>query len=83
MDIEFTVDWPNPLYDQIPRCWWDCYPRIPVPEPFQAGVEDPWVVYIPSGRWAVHKPIRICPLEFPTELRGGDLVMPARVSGIP
>lgn len=50
------------------RTWTCCHPRIPVPEPYQAGVEDPWVVWIPKGRWTVRLRHRICPLEHPVDL---------------
>jgi hypothetical protein len=41
---------------------------FPVPEPEQAGVIDPWVVFVPAGRWAVRTAYRICPLEHPVDL---------------
>ncbi len=51
---------------------------IPVPE--QAGVSDNWVVYIPTGRWAVKTPHRICPLEHPVDLYRGPSVHQTRAA---
>lgn len=54
---------------------WENYTYFAVPAPLQAGVIDPWVIYTPSGRWTIKKPLRICPLEHPVfDPRTGDML---------
>lgn len=48
-------------FDLLDRSYW----RVAAPEPYQAGVADPWVVHLPQGRWSTRMPIRIVPLEHP------------------
>jgi hypothetical protein len=51
-----------------------------VPAPLQAGVEDPWVVYISQGRWQAPTPHRICLLEHPVDLPRPSRTNAAQIS---